>query len=321
MPTLPAAASRVRDALSRRSPAVLALGCLLAGAALCLGVGVAFPLSDHAPIGLGWALMGAASAMAAFTLAFGERLPGAVLLGEACVAATLNSVIVAASHTGAGAMVDGMAYGWLMVYVAVFFPAAAGPFAGLVAAGFGAGLLASGLPGMAPEWGIVSLSTLMVAVVLRHLSRVVRRHLTTDPLTGALNREGLRSQTEGALRGRRRADVVTVALLDLDGFKLVNDEQGHAAGDRLLAEAARAWRRALRGEDVLARTGGDEFVVIMPGTTPAEAAVVLERLRGAHPVAWSAGVSSWRPGEPLEDCLERADRRLYAEKAAPCSVA
>jgi diguanylate cyclase (GGDEF)-like protein len=89
----------------------------------------------------------------------------------------------------------------------------------------------------------------------------------------------------------------------------------HPADNRLLAEAADAWRAALRGDDFLARTGGDEFVLVMPRTPPEQAEAVLERLRGAHPVRWSAGVTAWRPGESLESCLARADARLYAAKA------
>jgi GGDEF domain-containing protein len=67
---------------------------------------------------------------------------------------------------------------------------------------------------------------------------------------------------------------------------------------------------------VLARTGGDEFVLLMPDTDPAEAGAVLARLRAAHPVAWSAGVTGWGTDEPLAACLERADRELYAVKHA-----
>jgi diguanylate cyclase (GGDEF)-like protein len=303
--------------LARRPPEALALCALLLGAAAVLVLAVAFPMSEQAPVRLGYAMIGVAVAMAAATLAVGHRVPRDVLLAEAVVAAILNSVLVAYAHTPGGALGDAFAYGWLTAYVAVFFPPAAVGFAVLVATGFGLGLLASGLPGLFTGWALVSLSTLMLAAVISRVSRGVRRQAVTDALTGALNRGGLRIAAErAAARRRRRTQELTVAALDLDAFKQVNDRDGHAGGDRLLAEAVDAWQSVLRGDDVLARTGGDEFVLLMPGTTETEAAAVLERLRRSHPVAWSAGVATWRPGEPLEACLQRADERLYAAKAA-----
>ena len=157
------------------------------------------------------------------------------------------------------------------------------------------------------------LNSVLVGAVLALLSRAVRRRLGTDALTGALNRDGLRSALD---RTRGASSDVVVAAIDLDGFKAVNDVQGHAQGDRLLTEAALAWQRALRGDDVLARTGGDEFVLVMPRTSPEQAEAVLGRLKDAHPVRWCAGVTSWRAGEEWAECLARADQRLYAAKAA-----
>jgi diguanylate cyclase (GGDEF)-like protein len=289
---------------------------LFLGAAAILAVAVLFPMSDGAPVRLGMVMIGVSVAMAGATLVWGDRWPRGALLGEAVVAVVLNSLLVAYAHTTAGAMGDAVAYVWLMLYVAIFFPSAATAFAGLIAAGYGAGLLASGLPRMVAAWAIISVSTWMAGLVLSRVSRAVRRHVATDALTGALNRAGLRAAADRAfLRTRRRAEDLAVAAIDLDGLKQVNDAHGHAAGDRLLTETAEAWSSALRSDDVLARTGGDEFVLIMPRTSRDEAAAVLERLRRAHPAAWSAGIARWRPGESLEACLERADKRLYVAKA------
>jgi diguanylate cyclase (GGDEF)-like protein len=296
----------------QRSPELLALAGLFGGAAACLVVAVLFPMSESAPVRLGYAMIAVALTMAAGTLALGPRLPRWALLAEAGVAVLCNSLLLAYAHTAAGAIVDAFAYAWLVVYVAIFFPAAALPFAGLVAGSFGLALLAAELPRMGTAWAVISITAFTVAAVTARGSRIVRHHLQTDVLTGTLNRGGLRA----AARRRRGEKRIAVAAIDLDGFRAVNSREGHAGGDRLLAEAAAAWRRALRGHDVLARTGGDEFVLIMPRTSTDEAAGVLDRLHAAHPVAWSAGVASWRPGETLDTCLERADRRLYAAKAA-----
>jgi diguanylate cyclase (GGDEF)-like protein len=191
------------------------------------------------------------------------------------------------------------------------------PFGLLVAAGYGAGLLASGLDRMVGAWAVIAVATWTLGAVLGRASGRLREQVATDALTGALNRGGLEDAAGRALdRARRRSEALAVAALDLDAFKAVNDREGHAVGDRLLAETATAWRGVLRSEDVLARTGGDEFVLLMPGTTSEQAQEVLARLRSAHPARWSAGVATLRQGEPLDAALRRADERLYAAKAA-----
>lgn len=319
-----AAESPIAPAVARaprgrsRSPEVKALTALLCGAAACLLSAVVFPMSDRAPVTLGWIMLGVAIAMAAGTFFFGERAPRGFLLFEASVVTALNSVLVTQAHTTGGAIADAFAYIWLTVYVAAFFPAWWAPYCALVSAGFGLGLLSTGLPGLFTAWMLLTLSVLTAGAVVSQVSRVMHGRMSTDVLTGALNRSGFQ-EAANRLRLRRRRDTerpVTVAALDLDGFKEVNDQGGHAHGDRLLAEATAAWRGALRSDDVLARMGGDEFIVLMPDTAPGEAAAVLARLRAAHPVAWSAGVTDWRADEPLSDCLERADRELYAVKQA-----
>ncbi len=105
-----------------------------------------------------------------------------------------------------------------------------------------------------------------------------------------------------------------MVLLDLDGFKAINDRAGHAAGDRLLAELAVRWKTSLRSCDILGRHGGDEFVLLLPATTPAQAEVALDRLRASTPVAFSAGIACWERDEGMEACLARADKGLYVEK-------
>ncbi len=140
-----------------------------------------------------------------------------------------------------------------------------------------------------------------------------------DGLTGIPNRRTWDGELPVAMdRARRDGAPLTVALIDLDRFKRFNDEHGHQAGDRLLKDATAAWSAALRSTDLLCRYGGEEFGVLMPGATAEQAAEVLERLRGVTPRSqtFSAGVACWDRQEISDELVARADRALYAAKAA-----
>ncbi|HEV7456118.1 MAG TPA: GGDEF domain-containing protein [Roseococcus sp.] len=152
-----------------------------------------------------------------------------------------------------------------------------------------------------------------------------------DPLTGLPNRTGFAEEVARALaRAAREGGPVAAAMLDLDRFKRINDGWGHAAGDAVLRGAAEALRQAMRPDDVLARMGGEEFALLLPGLDAEAALPVIERLRAAveqavpHPgggaerVTLSAGVATMEAphAEALEAALRSADGALYAAKAA-----
>jgi two-component system cell cycle response regulator len=147
--------------------------------------------------------------------------------------------------------------------------------------------------------------------------------LREDALTGLLNRRAILSQLGGTISGaRRHGHPLSVAMIDLDDFKAVNDVHGHAAGDAVLIAAVRAMRAHLRAEDQLGRLGGEEFLVVLPETDERAATRVAEKLReevaaapGPVPVTCSAGVATWA-GETPEQLLRRADEALYAAKHA-----
>jgi diguanylate cyclase (GGDEF)-like protein len=137
----------------------------------------------------------------------------------------------------------------------------------------------------------------------------------TDPLTGLPNRRAWDARVARAVTGD---EAVTVAILDLDNFKLFNDTHGHQGGDRLLRETALAWGDQLRGDDLLVRLGGEEFALLLVGCDEAAASDVTERLREAvtEKQTCSAGIAVRRPGEPFESVIARADQALYDAKAA-----
>jgi diguanylate cyclase (GGDEF)-like protein len=150
-----------------------------------------------------------------------------------------------------------------------------------------------------------------------------------DPLTDILNRRGLERELKRSLAHVKRYGVsATVIYVDLDGFKRVNDRYGHAAGDTVLKAVALVLDRHSRESDVVARVGGDEFVLLLWNCTEADAQVkaqaieaAIARLTPAHAgaplqVGASCGVAMLLPLDRPQDVLERADRAMYARKLA-----
>jgi diguanylate cyclase (GGDEF)-like protein len=136
-----------------------------------------------------------------------------------------------------------------------------------------------------------------------------------DVLTGLTNRRGFERRFEAAAADPG-SDPLTVALLDLDRFKLVNDLLGHDAGDQLLVACAEAWTPLMPAGTILARRGGDEFAVMIPRLDEPAVDDLLSRVRSACPdgVTLSVGVAVLAPGEATVDLLRRADRALYDAK-------
>lgn len=153
----------------------------------------------------------------------------------------------------------------------------------------------------------------------RRLIRTLEGLAMTDPLTGLYNRryidEALKNMLESARRSRKPLSVI---LVDLDGFKAINDEHGHPRGDLVLCQTVAALRSALRQSDVLGRQGGDEFILLDPSDR-ASAARLLERaaqaVRAATGLSLSAGIGCWpEDGGTPDELIAAADRRLGDSK-------
>ncbi len=170
------------------------------------------------------------------------------------------------------------------------------------------------------------LSTVILSGALVESDRAHRRRSTLDPLTGLFNRNALEqrlSELEGQPANVEEGLSHALLLCDLDHFKRVNDQLGHAAGDAVLQDVAYVMRATLRAGDSIYRVGGEEILVVLPGADREDAVEIAERLRVAvrerRPVGVmvtvSIGVSVSRPGKvSTDDLIARADAALYAAK-------
>jgi diguanylate cyclase (GGDEF)-like protein len=168
----------------------------------------------------------------------------------------------------------------------------------------------------------LALSRLQSDARVEELSRAA----IVDSGSGLFNRSYFQSRLEEELqRASRQGTPLAIQIIDVDSFKAINDRFGHLAGDSVLRDVAEILRRSVRVFDVCARFGGDEFAVVMPGSTLESATVVAERIRGRiherqpptaddPAVTVSIGVAQLRAGEHARDVIERADRALYKAK-------
>lgn len=154
-----------------------------------------------------------------------------------------------------------------------------------------------------------------------------RQKALIDPLTSLPNRAAWSERLEHEIKQwQQHGNTLSLAMLDLDHFKRINDNYGHLAGDKVLKIIATVLRKRLRGSDFIARFGGEEFVLLMPATPPAVGAKMLETLRAAIEacpfhfkgervtITISMGLASFKPGEHSDLVIKRADQALYRAK-------
>jgi diguanylate cyclase (GGDEF)-like protein len=173
---------------------------------------------------------------------------------------------------------------------------------------------------------------LLFLLIMSLLFSALRRNLDTeknlasiDPLTGALNRRAFFDIAEYEFnRSRRYGHATSMAYIDLDNFKDINDRQGHAVGDNLLVTVTRTISAHIRSTDILSRFGGDEFVILLPETPGEAAATVLTKIHDQlnramaannWPVSFSIGAVTYaKPPPSVEEIIRKADMLMYEDK-------
>jgi diguanylate cyclase (GGDEF)-like protein len=173
--------------------------------------------------------------------------------------------------------------------------------------------------------GVFFITLTLIAAALRNLNARQSLLARTDSLTGLANRRAFYERAELELsRFRRFQEELTLAYVDVDNFKVVNDELGHEAGDDLLRNVAATFLRRVRATDLVARLGGDEFALLLSGTPAAAARTLLGELSGtlademtrqSWPVTFSIGaVTFLRPPASADEMLRRVDELMYRVK-------
>jgi diguanylate cyclase (GGDEF)-like protein len=170
----------------------------------------------------------------------------------------------------------------------------------------------------------VYIALLYIFSHLRHQYTRMHQMAHSDPLTGLYNRRGMQAKLDAEIeRAQRYKRPMALLLIDIDHFKRINDQNGHALGDQVLREVAQRFARYCRQQDRVARWGGEEFLVLAPEASAAAAQTLANRLHTAIRIALvagvkvtvSLGVACYHPGDTAATMLARADEALYRAKS------
>jgi diguanylate cyclase (GGDEF)-like protein len=259
---------------------------------------------------------------------FGGRLDRRLLmLALGPVGVVLIALAVASSPPGNGAVM----YAWSVLCIASFFGTWETIAVVALVAAAQAGVVLHQPGSTFDHWCDPVATMAVIAIVVRGLAsrnaRLVARlthESRVDPLTGLLNRRALEERFAVELaRAKRDQRPLSVVAVDIDHFKRINDEHGHQAGDRALVWVAAMLNEHTRGADIVARVGGEEFVIVLPGADGRSTHEFAERLRAAiedgdaeFPFTISAGVAAALAPSTAHTLLDAADRALYAAKHA-----
>ncbi|HUX05160.1 MAG TPA: GGDEF domain-containing protein [Acidimicrobiales bacterium] len=215
-----------------------------------------------------------------------------------------------------------MLYIWVVVFAALYFrPFLAILYLGGVGVAFAVVLMLNpSIANPVTTWLLIIGSAAILSTVTISLVSVLRSRSVNDPLTGLANRRAWDERLDEEMERTRRSNAaLSMAMIDIDQFKVVNDRDGHHAGDQLLCQFADGWREVIRGGgDFLARLGGDEFGVLSPSTSELGIQRLAKRLHEIMPggVSCSIGVVTWDGTETAGELVRRADEAMYRAKRA-----
>jgi diguanylate cyclase (GGDEF)-like protein len=307
--------AELRPSPTAGSPELAKAGAYLYGAGGTLvAVALLLPVpGSRAPI------LGAVAAVALLVGAglfrWGHHLAPAYYPVLTALGTALISLVV--RFGGDGAPAFAFLYVWAALYAFYFYE----PGQAMLQVAFIG--LACGLVGVfgataRVEWLMVVGTVIVVGRWTQRSIRRVQSLARTDPLTAVPNRRAWDEELHRAISRRQRdGEPVCVAILDLDHFKIFNDEQGHQAGDRILQTVVTSWLGVLRAGDVLARYGGEEFTVLLARCRLEKAESIIERLRELVPrgLTCSAGIAEWDGHESEVALMSRCDAALYEAKS------
>ncbi len=306
---------------------------LFAGGVLPIGLALTVPTFANGRLLPTFVLGSIAVAVGAFCFAAPQRVPRAVML----LMAPFGTLLIAFASILNKSAVDGseLLYIWPVLFASYFLSLRAGLVNVAIIAAVYPPIAISllGGPGVTPSAYLVGTSVVTVLIVAnlrRQLTSVLKAselEARTDRLTGLTNRRGWDEDlARESARQRAQGWPLSVLVIDLDHFKKLNDSRGHAAGDTALAQVASVLRASARKTDMVARLGGEEFGVILPGCPTGEAARIAEELRRCveqeaqqweAAVTVSVGVASVPEHSVAGEGLVRAaDEALYAAKRA-----
>jgi len=246
-----------------------------------------------------------------------HRLPIWVLIAQAPYAAVLLALGLWLGGPDSASTFS-LFYVLVILYATFFFRL--GVALGLIVfctVTFAVPVFAHGDPDWLPQVVLVFGTSLTIGLFVGLIVKRFHERAVRDPLTGLLNRRMWESLVGREInRAERSKQPFSIMLLDLDGFKAVNDRHGHLRGDEMLKDVASALRGFLRDADVACRWGGDEFAVLLTDCDAAELPDISKRLRREldSTLEVSIGSAAWRPGATMTDLFQEADDSLYTSK-------